>query len=708
MTTSIVLADAHAARRLKVLNSTSASAIDRWEQCERQWFGAYIEGVWTEPSDAQKRGTAIDLEVQRHYKGEPVHPGWADAVRGIIKLLPPAPRIQHKIVVPTYDGGPVLVGYPDFLDEPQPNRVRVLDLKSLSDYKYAKTAAELLDNTQIVTYSAWLWTLPGVERVQGGHIAARFKRDHGHPVGYKFTGARLSELAEMERGRTLDLWGVKLDLVRTMVAAAKSAVRFEDLAPTGAAKTDKFGKTSCESYQGCHFRGRCGFAVSMQVSKTFNLTGAKDMSNGQPSLMEQLEAMKNAGALQAPQQMVAQPGNGGMVVGGGGPPGAFPAPPQTGPHAHPGVLDLAGYVPGQPCNGQGYYANQAGTGGFIPVEPGHMCVACVGPATINPSQVLPPDSPVRTSTPAEIAAVVEGKKKKVKKTATSDAATIEDFVKLQGLGFTTQEITDVQKQGSLADALSGKLTPGMLRQPRPPVGYQGHAAPALPATIVVAQLPVPPQLAPPVASMILPGEIAHHDPGDGTKGLVAPQALAAAQASWYAASGPQQPQPQQPVASAPMQAPTLLSALLTPDQVRQQYPQTAQQPAQSSLGPLGSLVAAAQVQLSGRPPAGLVLLVDCVPAKGVPAALLADWLGPVLDYACGQVTDDQGRPAPVADLRLVPYARGKGYLAAAVRLALGTVPPLLSIDTSQYGADVVIEALTPWAPTIIVPGPGRR
>lgn len=435
------------------------------------------------------------------------------------------------------------------------------------------------------------------------------------------------------------------------------------------------------------------------------------MSNGQPSLMEQLEAMKQAGQSapvtppQLPQQMTSHPGNGGMVVGGGGPPGAFPTPINPN-HAHPGLVlpPSAGYAPRQPCNGHGHYASSNGQG-FIAVEPGHMCQACVGPATINPSQVLPPDSPVRTSTPAEIAAVVEGKKKKVKKTATSDAATIEDFVKLQGLGFTTQEITDVQKQGYLADALSGKLTPGMLRQPRPPVGYQGHVSPALPAPVVVVQLP---QSAPPSASMILPGEVAHHDPGDGTHAIAAPQALAAAQASWYATSGPQQPQPQQPVASAPTQAPTLLSASLTPDQVCQQYPQTAQQPAQSSLGPLGSLVAAAQVQLSGRPPAGLVLLVDCVPAKGVPAALLADWLGPVLDYACSQVLDDNGRSAPVADLRLVPYARGKGYLAAAVRLALGTVPPVLSIDTSQYGADVVIEALTPWAPTIIVSGPGRR
>jgi hypothetical protein len=149
-------------------------------------------------------------------------------------------------------------------------------------------------------------------------------------------------------------------------------------------------------------------------------------------------------------------------------------------------------------------------------------------------------------------------------------------------------------------------------------------------------------------------------------------ALAQAQQSWYQNSGPPAQQP-----------------ILTP-----QAPVIVQQPA-----PPAPAV---------HPPAGLVLLVDCAPAKGTQATLLADWIGPVAEYACSQVLDDNGRPAPVSDLRLVPYARGKGYLAAALRLALGTTPAVLVIDSNQYGADVVMELLTPWAALIVRPFGGTR
>jgi hypothetical protein len=155
-------------------------------------------------------------------------------------------------------------------------------------------------------------------------------------------------------------------------------------------------------------------------------------------------------------------------------------------------------------------------------------------------------------------------------------------------------------------------------------------------------------------------------------------ALAQAQQSWYQNSGPPTQQPIQLVApaSAPQAAPA------SP---------TAPTPAPAV-----------------HPPAGLVLLVDCAPAKGTQATLMADWLAPALQYACSQVLDDNGRPAPVSDLRLVPYARGKGYLAAALRLALGTTPAVLVVDSSQYGADVVMELLTPWAALIVRPFGGAR
>jgi hypothetical protein len=356
--------------------------------------------------------------------------------------------------------------------------------------------------------------------------------------------------------------------------------------------------------------------------------------------------------------------------------GSWLPPPVTTPnpnHAHPGAVlpPDAGYKPGQPCNGKGYYASANGQG-FIAVEPGHMCSACVGPGAINPSQVLPPDAPARESTPAEIRAVVEGKKRGRKKAASSmeGEALIEAFGKLGPMGFTTTEMAKLQREGTLQDALDGKITPGMLRQP-PSLLPSAQKSQAQPAQQTLQQL--------------LPTTSPQTPTPEPVQSQLPDPALAQAQHSWYQNSGPpaQQPttNPQPQIIPVDFNRPDVVA------------PGTrAQQPAPAA----------------PRPSTGLVLLVDCAPSKGMQAVLLADWLGPMAEYACSQVLDDNGRPAPVSDLRLVPYARGKGYLAAALRLALGTTPAVLVIDSNQYGADVVMELLTPWAALIVRPFGGTR
>src|SRR6185369_9571117 len=130
--------------------------------------------------------------------------------------------------------------------------------------------------------------------------------------------------------------------------------------------------SGCERYGGCHFRGRCGFSVSLGIS----LKGDK-MSNG-PSLMEQLEAMKRAA--EQPQPVSGAPGNvmtmhlNPAAAAAVQPTWPLPTPPTNPNHAHPGAVlpPDAGYKPGQPCNGKGYYASANGQG-FIAVEPGHVC-----------------------------------------------------------------------------------------------------------------------------------------------------------------------------------------------------------------------------------------------------------------------------------------------------------------------------------------------
>lgn len=701
----LLIIDQHVERRLKVQRSTSASAIDRWRQCQRQWFAGYVEGIWTPQTPAQARGTAIDLEVQRHYKGEPLeHQGWAEAVRGIVRLLPPSPVIQLKIELATYPGGPLLIGYPDFLYHDEASgAATVLDLKSTSDWRYAKTAEQLLGNTQMVAYSAWLWSLKEVDEVRAGHVTAKFKRDEAHPVGYKFQGARRSDLADMEHAPTQAEWSMMRAEVREMVAAAIEVADFHALPATGASDVDEYGQNACERFQGCPHRHRCGLEA---------LGGPKKMSNGAMTLSERLQAMQQqkAGATAPALPAGASPSP--LAVTQEQPPTAAgynpPANPQTvgaaiiNPnHAHPGdVLPKdAGYKPGQPCNGKGHYASANGQG-FIAVEPGHRCAVCV------PAMVVPPDAPPRESTPAEVTAAAEKKTRgRPKKAVMDPEKLIEAFGKCAELGFTTTEISTMQRRGELDDALAGKITPGMLRQPKPPVGYQAAAA------------PLPEE--PPAADM-LPGEISKTDPGDGTH-AVAPAAESQAQESWYANSGPaaqvtNEQQPENETARISAANPPISTSVARP---------AAHDSRAAAQAQINDAVAAHRRGPAKAPPVPPVLFVDCFASKGgflpgapgcstllsmagVGAVDLADWLAPVAELAALAYVDEKGNPAPLEHWGLAPYAKGKFLLAAAVRECLPSLPAVILVDSSLPGADVFLEQVKPHAALVVEPRGSRR
>lgn len=704
----ILVRDEHAERRLKVLNSTSASQIERWSQCPRQWFGGYIMGDWAPQSEAQARGTAIDLEVQKHYRGEPVNKGWQEAVDGIVKLLPAGVVIQQKIVMPTYDGGPMLVGYPDFLYEAAPGDVFVDDLKSTSDFRYAKKPEQLRTHIQPVTYSAWLWTLPEVRRVRARHVTAKFQKDDKHPVGYRFRGARLTEAAEMERERIQAEWLGLHDGVRAMVATARTVANFDDLPALGAVDVDEFGKTGCERFGGCHFRARCGLDV---------LGGRKKMSGS--SLTERLEAMRAAQAANgagtptattlpipqmeqppsAPGYVATQPT---MVI-----PGALTGSGYTVERVNPNNLHPAevlpadaGYKRGQPCNGNGHYASSNGQG-FIPVEAGHACTVC------QPGRVLPPDAPPRTSTSAESDAAEERAKKRGRpkkepevfkigcstcgeklpasefeahiKSHTTPAPAVatpqetdadHGYRVLQEKGFTLDEINLLNSEGLMTEALEGKVTTGMLRQP--PLRAGAVPAPA------------------------------------------APIATATAQEQWYKNSGP-------PPATEQTPPPTTVTNVFVSS-----ADHVMQAPVSNNGGPIFIDHNHARVESNARvqehlkalrkappkvPPAAPTIYVDCHPVKGphrTAAVDAADWLGPIAELAAlAHVDRDSGKPMPLDDVFLAPFGTGRAVLAAALRETLDSCPAVLAIDSTSPGQQVALEVLRPHAAVIVEPKRGR-
>lgn len=734
----ITVIDDSLERRLKVLQTTSASAIDRFDQCERQWFGGYIEGDWAPQTPAQERGTAVDLEVQRHYRGEPVHPGWRDAVDGIVKLLPKNVIIQQKIVLPTFAGGPTLVGYPDFLYEESPGHAIVDDLKSTSDYKYAKTPEQLLEMIQPITYSAWIWTLPGVRSVRARHVTAKFKKDDSHPVGYKFMGARLSDPAVMSREHVEQKWTSLFGPIQAMVEAAKHVASFDAMPATGALVVDDFGKNACERFGGCHFRARCGFETfkgdgrmsgnGSNGTDLLSILNQHRAAQGQPPaqypMPPQGEQPPTAAGYQPqapaasqpvpPAQAWTQPPQQHQTPAQffGGPLAGVvhvePAPSPNPNHAHPGAVGIPGYAPGQPCNGRGHYASSNGQG-FIPVEPGHRCPVC------QPAMVVPPDAPARTSTPEEIKAVDEGAKKKgrPKKPKADPAEMLRVYSELnEKRGFSLNEVERLYKEGLVEDALAGKITPGMLRQPAPQVAAAAQVSAAVP----------PP--APPVAAQPIPGPAPTLQ-----NATMTPEQVKEMQAQWYANSGPPQASGQlvehpahtmvreqlvkegrEPLPTNTPQVPPFNPSVATNQALPSTPPageaESSRQAAQQRLDQYVAQRRTRPLKLPATPP---VVLVDCVVTKATGALArmpsdavpLADWLAPVAELAAKAAVDENGKPAPVEDYRLVPFGRGKGILAAAVRECLDSLPAVVLVDSSADYASIFLECVAPHAALIV-------
>lgn len=95
---------------------------------------------------------------------------------------------------------------------------------------------------------------------------------------------------------------------------------------------------------------------------------------------------------------------------------------------------------------------------------------------------------------------------------------------------------------------------------------------------------------------------------------------------------------------------------------------------------------------------GLTLYVDCFPVKGPDrdqAVLLDEWLAPIAQAV--------GESNGVADYRLLQYHAPKVALTAGIKAVRdsGTMPRVLCIATGTLGAEVALEALTPFAKRII-------
>lgn len=314
---------------------TSASQVALFEKCERAWYFQSVEGLRSPPTPSQAFGTNTHKELENvlavpnyrvkpdfvpivtvaksarydaRYGGGLVMP---DPIEDLVKnpATYPTFRVEGEFLIPTYTGGPFWKGFID-LWLPFRKPPEVLDYKTTSDLRYAKTPDELLTDVQMVSYAKRGFIVqPEAKIIRTTHL---YLTTRGKPKALPVTVDMDAEHVEIQ-------WTRALGKVRKMVSL-RSVASADDITPNGV------DTGHCHAYGGCPYKTKCGIGPGQLVTiSTKPKPGAK-MST--PSLFEKLQRLR-AGA---------------AAADGSAPPAAVEAPPAAAPPA-PSAAPPVGVVP---------------------------------------------------------------------------------------------------------------------------------------------------------------------------------------------------------------------------------------------------------------------------------------------------------------------------------------------------------------------------
>lgn len=319
--------------------TTSASQVTSFEKCNRFWYFASVQKIRTPPTASQQFGTNTHSELEKVLQ-LPGHTPSADFARIVAAAraarhdprhggypVMPDPvteigtyRLEGAIWIPTYKGGPIWNG---FVDLWVPNRAppEVVDYKTTSDLRYAKTEAELSVDPQMVSYGKWaldqfagLW-----KKVRVTHL---YLTTRGKPKALPVT-------VDLDADHVETQWLRLLGRVRKMesLRAVQSA---DDITPTGV------DTGHCHAYGGCQYRSQCGIDKLVTITsrpKTNAQANSGASMSDQPtnSLLARLQRVRQG--LPATDEPAAAP------------PATAAPPPAEPPPAAPPASAVAGVVP---------------------------------------------------------------------------------------------------------------------------------------------------------------------------------------------------------------------------------------------------------------------------------------------------------------------------------------------------------------------------
>lgn len=235
------------------LRFTSVSQLKTAQRCLLKWWWEKIQKKPTPQTKAQRVGIELEDEWYSHLRtGTPLSPmafvGKPFQPTGKLLLQKPLATLRDgKVTSPVMAGTVPLVGYLDIL-----TAEGVIDIKTTSDPKWAKTPFELTQDLQMVGYAKF--------------HQAHYQHDNPVPVTHWYFKTRTpykswAVRAVVNNGQSAQAWSAAESVVLEMAEAAK--------VPTAKIADIPANTKACADYGGCPHRAYCPEGAKASVLALF-------------------------------------------------------------------------------------------------------------------------------------------------------------------------------------------------------------------------------------------------------------------------------------------------------------------------------------------------------------------------------------------------------------------------------------------------------
>ncbi len=628
-----------------------------WLDCERKWYYSYPLGFKSPPKKSQQRGTAVHKHVEEYLKAGIVPPDTREGrmARSAFEHLPspgtPGLLIEHGIMLPTASDLPPWKGFMDLVVPPI-DVARVIDLKTTSDFVWAKKPRELLESPQMISYGKFTIDEYRVDEVGLMHL---YILDSPSPVSKPVRAPTI-----VKRDFIEEKWEVNVDRVRQMVRLELAKPSADDVKPNPA---------MCPAYGGCEHRERCKLpkrSFPMSLDPLANILNTATRVTPPPMPVPGAAPA----ATSAPVQAAVAPPLPPMPV-----PGASPAPASA-----PAPVTAAVTPPPMPVAAPAPAAAPAVPAGFF-LPPGFELVSgysepamrSIGGGTVMVLPKIPAPAAVAPPPPAPTAASAPPMPIEVAPRPQPAPAPVipEGYYVPDGYVPATPADDGRPRMANPAGKLffmpSESERPKTAQVAPPPVQTSAQVAP--PPVQTSAQVAPPPvQTSAPAVEV----------PVQTSAPVVEPQPEMSATVTTEITTE-KRGRGRPPKEKAPLSKETTEAFVdIIKDYIAAALPAAA----------------AATVSILGLE---LWIDINVTVTRGAPLTItpVEEWMRPALEVAA--------KNANVPDWRVLDFNKGKGYLFAA----LAALPPptgIVTMRSSMLGAEIVLEVLTPYARLVKVGG----